>query len=74
MEEEPEVTDGEDYVDLEELAWIAYMMINTNVRIYDVLISLLSVIGGSEKAKQLQQLHEAGGYLFPPPYLEPDGE
>lgn len=73
MEEQPEI-DGEEYVDLEELAWIAYMMINTNVRIYDVLISLLSVMGGSERAKQLQQLHEEGGYLFPPPYMEQNGE
>jgi hypothetical protein len=70
--------DGEEYyedeVGTEELAWIAYMMINTNVRMYDVLISIFSVLGGSEKAKALQELHEAGGYLFPPPYLEQDGE
>jgi len=76
---EDQEIDGEEYyeeetVSTEELAWVAYMLVNSNVRMYDVLISILSVLGGSDKAKALQQLHESGGYLFPPPYIEMDGE
>lgn len=66
MEEEPEVT-------LDDIAWISSLIINSQFRIYDVLISLLAVLGGSEKAKQLQELHEKGGFLFPPPHIY-DGE
>lgn len=72
MEDEEELDSEE--IETEELAWIAYMLINSNVRMYDALISILAVLGGSEKAKQLQELHESGEYLFPPPYLGPDGE
>jgi hypothetical protein len=71
MENEEEVT-------LEEIAWIAYIMVNSQFRIYDALVSLLAATAGSDKAKQLQQLHEQGKFLFPPPHLqqeeEPDGE
>jgi hypothetical protein len=74
---EDEELDGEEYyedeeIGAEEFAWIAYMLINSNVRMYDVLISILSVLGGSEKAKALQELHESGQYLFPPPFIEPE--
>lgn len=65
MEEEPEVS-------TEELAWIAYMLINSNIRMYDVLMGIFASLAGSEKAKQLQELHEDGNYLFPPSFLEPD--
>jgi hypothetical protein len=70
---EDDQTDGEDYneeVSTEELAWIAYMLVNSQFRIYDVLISMLAVTGGSDKAKSLQDMHERGEFLFPPPYIE----
>ena len=66
MEEEPEVTP-------EELAWIGYIIVNSQFRIYDSLISLLAVLGGSDKAKSLQEMHERGEFLFPPPHIY-DGE
>ena len=63
MEEEPEVT-------LDELAWIAYIIVNSQFRIYDALISILASTAGSDRAKQLQQLHEEGQFLFPPPHMQ----
>jgi len=56
----------------EEIAWLASMQLHSQYRIYDVLLSILAALGHSESAKKLQELHEKGEFLYPPPI--PDGE
>lgn len=54
---------------------VDFLNLNAQFRIYDALLAILSSLAGSEKAKQLQQLHETGQFLYPPPFMEyEDGE
>jgi hypothetical protein len=62
MEEEP--------VEFEPEEYYAMMMLNSQFRIYDALLSLLAATTDSETAKKLQTLHEKGEFLYPPPYLQ----
>jgi hypothetical protein len=57
-------------IDPEELSWVMYLYLNSNIRIYDALLTLIAGLVGSEQAKNLQQLHEKGSFLYPPPYLQ----
>lgn len=61
MEDEDELTDEHYY---------AMMMLNSQFRIYDALLSLLAASTDASTAKALQALHEKGEFLYPPPYFE----
>lgn len=65
--EEPQINN-------EELAYMAFLLINSNFRIYDTLITLVAGLVGADQAKQLQAMHERGEFLFPPPFLSDDEE
>lgn len=69
---------SETTVENEELDYkysVDFLHLNSQFRIYDALLAILSSLAGSDKAKQLQQLHETGQYLYPPPFMEyEDGE
>lgn len=58
---------------LEELSPEEHAMIwqSNNIvalmRIYDALLTLLAATAGKEIAEELQEAHERGDYLFPPP-------
>jgi hypothetical protein len=66
--------DEEEVITYEDIAWLTSLIVNSQFRIYDVLISILAASAGSEKAKQLQEMHEEGKFLFPPPHIYTDGE
>jgi len=51
--------------------WMGWQM-ELGQRQYDVLLALLAALGQSGKAKELQQLHEQGEYLYPPPANQPE--
>jgi hypothetical protein len=61
MEDEEELT-SEDYY--------AMMMLNSQFRIYDAILSLLAATADAETAKALQSIHEKGEFLYPPPYFD----
>jgi len=61
MEDEELVLEPEEYY--------AMMMLNSQFRIYDALLSLLAASTDAQTAKALQALHEKGEFLYPPPYL-----
>jgi hypothetical protein len=65
MEKEEEVT-----ISPEEVAWLATVHLNSQLRIYDALLSILAAVGSSQAAKDLQQLHEQGEFLYPPPFSD----
>ena len=48
-------------------------MIDSQYRIYDVMLSILAAAAGSETAKALQEMHYNSEFLYPPPFMT-DGE
>ena len=75
MENQEELEeDYEEEVDIEDLTWVMYLYLNSNIRIYDALLTLIAGLVGSDKAKQLQQIHEKGQYLYPPPFVKNETE
>lgn len=65
----------EEKIKLEDADWAFFMgaMIDSQYRIYDVLLSVLAATAGSEAAKNLQAMHYQSEFLYPPPFLD-DGE
>jgi hypothetical protein len=63
MDELPELT-MEDV-----LYWMGWIM-DSQRRMYDVQLAMLSALAEPAKAKQLQALHEEGRFLYPPVYVE----
>lgn len=57
----------EEKLTVEDVAWLASMHMDIQFRLYDVMISILAATAGADTAKNLQQLHEDGQYLYPPP-------
>lgn len=55
-------------LDNEEIAFIIATHLDTQLRIYDCLLTLVAAQAGPETAKSLQELHEQGDYLYPPPF------
>lgn len=55
---------------IEEISFLFSAHIDTQIKIYDCLITLIATQAGSEIAKELQELHEQGKYLYPPPYTQ----
>lgn len=53
-----------------DIAWFMMEMMEGNRRIYDVLLSLLAVQTSADKAGELQAMHAAGKFLFPPAWSE----
>lgn len=53
------------------IAWMGFMM-EAQQRNYDCMLTLIAASGHGDKAKQLQELHEQGQFLYPPPVMEPD--
>lgn len=56
---------------------IVYFMgwhMDSQRRIYDVLLSLLAAQGLNDKAKQLQTMHAEGKFLYPPFGAPVDGD
>lgn len=51
--------------------WMGWHM-DSQRRIYDVLLGLLASATTSEQAKQLQELHAKGEFLYPPLYAQGD--
>ena len=55
----------------DDIAYTIGWYMNTERRIYDVLLAILATTN-PDKAKQLHQLHENGEFLFPPPWTQPE--
>lgn len=49
-----------------DMAWFMLETVETGRRLYDVLLALLAAQTDADKARELQELHESGRYLFPP--------
>jgi hypothetical protein len=62
--------EDEEELELEPEEYYAMMMLNSQFRIYDALLSLLAATADPDTAKKLQALHEKGEFLYPPPYLD----
>jgi hypothetical protein len=60
---------------LEDADWAFFIgaMIDSQYRIYDVMLSILAAAAGSETAKALQEMHYNSEFLYPPPFMT-DGE
>ena len=49
--------------------WMGWMM-DSQARLYDAHLAILAALGAGEQAKELQQLHEQGKFLYPPDYAK----
>lgn len=61
--------DEDDFTIDDVIYWMGWHM-DSQRRMYDVLLSIFAASpgGGSLKAKELQQMHAAGKFLYPPAY------
>lgn len=57
---------------LEDVLYFMGFMMDSQRRIYDVLLANLAAQGYNDKAHELQQMHERGQFLFPPPGQDDD--
>lgn len=58
-EQQPQLT-------IDDVIYFMGWHMDSQRRIYDVLLSLFAAQGHGDKAKELQALHEQGKFLYPP--------
>jgi hypothetical protein len=68
-----ELEDDDLVITPQDIAYTIGWMMNTHRRLYDVLLAILST-NNADKAKELHQLHEDGLFLFPPPWVDGEGQ
>ena len=65
-------------LELDDVIYFMGFMMDGTRRNYDVLLTILHTLSlgtsNEGKAKELQELHEQGKFLYPPLYVEDDDE
>lgn len=58
----------------DQLAFLEHILIS-NIRLYDVMLTLLDEVAGNEAGNKLRAMHMRGEYFYPPvdvPIEDPD--
>lgn len=61
-------SDDDGVITTDDIAFFMALHIESQRRIYDVVLAQLAAVAGAEKAKELQQMHEQGNFLYPPEF------